>query len=309
MSAHRQTFAGDSGLHAFATAVSGNLVQQRVESRGGAAFRASISTTEIDRTAVVETSFDALRSTTTTSADRDDGRVFLMLPRNARGDLHHRRGRESIVGGRVLVIPAGQAFEVSYSRRAHLTFIALDGRRTAGLRSGPIRSAPLSAAGQWLCTGLAPALRACATAEPGEAALVRSRAVPVLRGVVDTVLDAVARPETIHLAAQRVIAARFADPEFDLAALAAVLAVSPRTVQRGFEQAGSTFVAELRRQRIEHVARVLREQPHLRVADIAHAAGFGSASVCSAVFRAGTGLTPSQWRCADTAVVANGHPS
>ncbi len=96
------------------------------------------------------------------------------------------------------------------------------------------------------------------------------------------------------------MSARLAEPP-TVAALARACGASRRTLEMRFRRAlGIGPAGALRRRRIAHAALLLRETD-LSLAAIAEAAGFGSASHLSALFRKVRGITPGAWRRQGTA--------
>ncbi|MCC9192131.1 helix-turn-helix domain-containing protein [Arthrobacter sp. zg-Y916] len=90
----------------------------------------------------------------------------------------------------------------------------------------------------------------------------------------------------------RTIEARFTDPEFTTAELAAAAHLSVRSVQALFAEAGTSPAAEIRRVRLEH-ARTLLEQGHA-VQAACLASGFLDPGTFGRAFRQRFGCAPSQ---------------
>ena len=90
-----------------------------------------------------------------------------------------------------------------------------------------------------------------------------------------------------------VMAARLTEIDVDDAARA--LGVSPRTLQRRLQDAGTTFAAELTHVRLEESKRRMLDAD-APLTTIALDVGFSSLQHFSAVFRKSTGETPSAWR-------------
>lgn len=89
-----------------------------------------------------------------------------------------------------------------------------------------------------------------------------------------------------------------ANPGLRLVALAARQRVTPRYVQLLFEDAGTTFTAYARDERLNHAHRMLCDARYSRwtISAIAYRAGFGDLSHFNHVFRRRYGATPSEVR-------------
>jgi AraC-like DNA-binding protein len=100
---------------------------------------------------------------------------------------------------------------------------------------------------------------------------------------------------------QRAIEAHLHDPDLTLSNVAATVAMSLRSVQKVFAEAGTTPRAWLYRARLER-ARKLLLTTGLTVAEVSEAAGFRDVSHFSRTFRAAFGASPGQYRkvAADT---------
>lgn len=94
------------------------------------------------------------------------------------------------------------------------------------------------------------------------------------------------------------VAARHHDPSLTPAALATVLGVSLRHLQRGFEGTGLTIAQHITRHRLRS-AELLLGSPGadaLTVAEVARSAGFASPFELRSAFRAAFGMLPSEYR-------------
>jgi AraC-like DNA-binding protein len=88
---------------------------------------------------------------------------------------------------------------------------------------------------------------------------------------------------------------RLADPDLSVEQLASAVAVSRSTLYRRLkEQADCTPSQFLQRVRVEHGARLLREQEGT-VSEVAYAVGFDSLSYFSRQFREHVGQSPSEY--------------
>lgn len=98
--------------------------------------------------------------------------------------------------------------------------------------------------------------------------------------------------------ARRLCAERIDDPALGPRQVAALLGVSPRTLERTFARANSTFGETLRAMRMERAALLLQQaaSAHLSVAEIGQRCGFASPSHFVREFRRRWGETPGSWR-------------
>lgn len=88
-----------------------------------------------------------------------------------------------------------------------------------------------------------------------------------------------------------------ADPQVDVAWIAAQLGMSRRYAQRLFEGADDAIAAMLRTRRLEHVEKLLRTGPaDLPITRVAALSGFRSADTCARAFRAHFGVAPAEYR-------------
>ncbi|MBD8042629.1 helix-turn-helix domain-containing protein [Arthrobacter sp. Sa2BUA2] len=90
----------------------------------------------------------------------------------------------------------------------------------------------------------------------------------------------------------RTIEARFTDPEFTTAELAAGAHLSVRSVQAIFAEAGTSPAAEIRRARLEHARTLLAQGSAVQTACLA--SGFQDPGTFSRAFRQRYGVSPSQ---------------
>jgi AraC-like DNA-binding protein len=97
------------------------------------------------------------------------------------------------------------------------------------------------------------------------------------------------------------IARRFGNPDLDVDAIASRLCLSRRSVQRLLEETGKPFTEHVAERRLQR-AHVMLSDPafsHLRIIDIALAAGFGDVSHFNRLFRRRFGDTPTGVRAAE----------
>lgn len=94
------------------------------------------------------------------------------------------------------------------------------------------------------------------------------------------------------------IAAGFGDPRLSASSVAARLGITPRYVHLLLEQSGRSFSQHLNDRRLAAARAMLADprQWHLRIADIAYAAGFTDVSHFNRSFRQRYGMTPSDVR-------------
>jgi transcriptional regulator GlxA family with amidase domain len=90
------------------------------------------------------------------------------------------------------------------------------------------------------------------------------------------------------------IAKSFTDPRLTLAALARRQAVSPRYLQRLFEESGMSFTARVRELRLQRAFALLTKSPAhgRRISEIAEQAGFADTAHFNRLFRTRFGDTP-----------------
>lgn len=82
---------------------------------------------------------------------------------------------------------------------------------------------------------------------------------------------------------------------WSIAAVAAKLAMSPRTLQRRLAGEGTRFTAVVDELRLESAQRLLRDRT-MSVTEVGYHCGYADSAHFSRSFRAATGLPPSEWR-------------
>jgi AraC-like DNA-binding protein len=94
------------------------------------------------------------------------------------------------------------------------------------------------------------------------------------------------------------VIARIRHEEVTISEVAARHRITPRTVQRLFEESGSTFSAFKLEQQLAYARRLLGtdKEASRTIADIAYAAGFSDLSYFHRSFRRRFGMTPSDFR-------------
>ena len=127
---------------------------------------------------------------------------------------------------------------------------------------------------------------------------LRELALAVLHEAADRVHAGYDAKAMYRERAQAVIADRFTDPSFDVAALADELKVSPRYLHSLFQGEELSPGALLRATRIRHAAGLPTgsRTRELTVAAIARLSGFGGDDQFTRAFRRAHGMTPSQYR-------------
>lgn len=130
---------------------------------------------------------------------------------------------------------------------------------------------------------------------------------PVVRRLVPT-LAATADDEDRALFARivRIMAEQrpWADPELEVGGLAAMLDTNPNAVSRALSRAGvTTFYAFVNLHRVREAQRLLLDpnEARVKVEALGRQAGFRSRSTFFKAFREHTGLTPSEYRAAQSA--------
>lgn len=154
-------------------------------------------------------------------------------------------------------------------------------------------------AGQLLITMLTTLAREADTLSPASVAAVAESVTHILVAGLSSLPAACAAPErslaALHRARIRAtIRARFRDPDFDLAALAAALRVSTSTLHRAWADEPGSLAELLWGLRLD-IARAELSDPRLAarsVSEIAFASGFRDAAHFSRAFRARFGCAP-----------------
>jgi AraC-like DNA-binding protein len=109
----------------------------------------------------------------------------------------------------------------------------------------------------------------------------------------------------LYLRAQMTVARAYRQP-LTLHALARTLAVSPRQLERAYDEIGlTTFAAHLRAVRLRNAADLLAHQP-LTVTDVARLVGYRQPSHFVKAFRRRFGMTPGAFRDAARRRAAHG---
>ncbi len=148
---------------------------------------------------------------------------------------------------------------------------------------------------------LAGLLQGGGIAEPSLAKLVATHLQDLVAVALGATRDGkqVAMARGVRAARVKAIKADFAaNPSPSAAELAARQRVTPRYVQRLFEETGETFTDYAMEQRLTSAYRMLRDEQfrHLTIAAIAYRAGFGDLSHFNRNFRRRFGQTPTELR-------------
>jgi transcriptional regulator GlxA family with amidase domain len=107
--------------------------------------------------------------------------------------------------------------------------------------------------------------------------------------------DTVQAMAEVYLRARLAVERRYRQP-LTVPALARALAVSPRQLERAYDQIGlTTFSAQLRAVRLRNAAELLAHQP-LTVTDVARLVGYRQPSHFVKTFRRRYGTTPGAFR-------------
>ncbi len=295
-------FTGVSGLAAFHDAVGDTLVAQTVLTDRPDAFRARLRAEHIGGTGLVDAVVSPLRAQRSVASAPGDGSVFLLTAAVGDGTIEHRRGSEAIRPGRLVVVPAAEAFDVRYRTSARVQFVVLPAptveRRFTHL-DGPIRSIDLTELGVVLVDHVR-ALQAAVAGLPAEGRAALRRVLdPTLEELVADVsagapAAAADAPVAVRLAAERFVDRHLGDPGLGAAMVAAGVGVSVRTLHRSFGEP-DTLGQHIRARRLDRAAERLRSGSGT-VAEIAADVGFGSPSRFAAQFRERFGATPRAFR-------------
>ncbi|WP_051570859.1 helix-turn-helix domain-containing protein [Cryptosporangium arvum] len=281
------SYRGEAGLRAFRAELADTLVDQDLVA-GEGPFRARLSVAGIGGVGFVDADVSPVRSHRSAGDVPAGSGVFLLRARSADGVIEHRGGAEPIRPGRLVVVPAGESFAVSYRGPARLTFLAVPGavvERRYPRFAGPIRGTTLSP----FAHRLFGALRSVAPGEATTAAAV----LDALLGTVAGGLVPSGPADAVRAGAARLVDEHLGDPRLGVAFLASRLGVSVRTVHRAFAEGGESAAASIRRRRLEEGARRLRDGTPVGV--VAADLGFASASRFAEQFRARYGCPPSRW--------------
>ncbi|WP_313452335.1 helix-turn-helix transcriptional regulator [Brevundimonas sp.] len=103
------------------------------------------------------------------------------------------------------------------------------------------------------------------------------------------------RAATLH-AIKKSVAEQADNPDLRLTDLAFAHGVSPRYIQRLFEEAGESYSDYVRSTRLERARQLLRAQPTATVLQIALDSGFGDLTTFNRAFRRAFDMTPSEVR-------------
>lgn len=115
------------------------------------------------------------------------------------------------------------------------------------------------------------------------------------------------RRDELRACVEQLIARNYADPDFSQKTLARRLGLSTRTLQRLFEDEGSSVTRKIAARRVEQVLARLRDPryAHVPLDEIAVLAGYSSALILRRAVIAATGHTPTQVRAEALAALAS----
>ncbi|PWR23794.1 AraC family transcriptional regulator [Zavarzinia compransoris] len=117
----------------------------------------------------------------------------------------------------------------------------------------------------------------------------------LLAAQVETLLAALPAEADVAQQVRRALAHGLGREGATLEAVAAALALSPRTLHRRLEAAGTSFRALFEDTRL-HLAREYLRDPRLSLSDVAGLLGFSEQSAFTRAFRRWTGSGPKAWR-------------
>lgn len=101
---------------------------------------------------------------------------------------------------------------------------------------------------------------------------------------------------TVRERTRKLIESGFRDPEFDTDSVSRGLHLSRRQMYRHFAATGESLADMIAARRLEEARSLLIALPDMRLADVAGAAGFASASTMRNRFRGEFGVTPAEFR-------------
>ncbi|AWC22907.1 Transcriptional activator NphR [Aminobacter sp. MSH1] len=185
-----------------------------------------------------------------------------------------------------------------------LKVVALNEARLAAIaprvRTQAFHHIPAQAGGAALLTGYADLLRAAAPDGEAGRTLAGNHLYDLAALVVQGATNAAAEPVRASLGAARLelvkaeVLRHLTDPELNVSVIARRQGVTPRYIQRLFEQEGSTFSEFLRDARLDLAVRSLGNASAATISAIAFDAGFGDLSYFNRAFRQRFGTTPKE---------------
>jgi AraC-like DNA-binding protein len=101
--------------------------------------------------------------------------------------------------------------------------------------------------------------------------------------------------QRLRLLASAIVAQHYRRP-LTLTSVARALSSSPRTLQRAYSRAESSFSEDLVMVRMAAARQLLIEQPHIPVADVARLVGYSKATHFARAFRRRYGIAPALYR-------------
>jgi AraC-like DNA-binding protein len=285
-----------------------NILGIEVEPLGERPFRTDMTVKQLPGLNIVWARSSAVRASRTRAllADGKDGFAFQW---SASPGFGERRGRELMLGQNDGILIACSEPGVLALPRAH-SVVSLTFPREA---IGPLvrdvadcagRPVPAASPALRLLAGYVEVLRRETAAAPAELQRLAvahvydlvALALGAARGAAD--IDNRDGVRAAHLAAVKDDIVENAHTDISIEAVAARHRLSPRHVQRLFEEAGTTFTEFVRDARLER-ARAMLASPRFRdkrISDIAFDAGFRDLSHFNRWFRARFGASPSDLR-------------
>lgn len=108
--------------------------------------------------------------------------------------------------------------------------------------------------------------------------------------------NTLARQRALHALSKEVVLRHYRKP-LTITAVARVLSVSPRQLQRAYARFGEgTFREDLVAARMRNAARLLADYPAIPVSDVGRLVGYSQGPHFSRAFRRRYGLTPARFR-------------
>jgi AraC-like DNA-binding protein len=238
----------------------------------------------------------------------DDAERALTLHRLDLGAVALQHGERQVrLGKKASVLTdTTQALEMHQRGHAAMTTLTVpherlglpDGAITAALSIGLGAELPVTSTITGVLRGLAADMSSFPDApwQAMEHTLVELMRALVLLSAGD---DRAARAPLAESLAIRILAYidhHALDQDLSAERVAAVHNISTRYLYVILSRQSITLRERVRTTRLRHAAGVLREEPHTRIADIAHRCGFADHAHFARLFRSHWGMTPSEWR-------------
>jgi AraC-like DNA-binding protein len=286
-----------------------SVIGTHVEPRSSAPLKAQILVQAMPGLRIVSLTSTPAHMTRTSkmAADGDDALV-LLTPLNGELRAVQRDRDVTLAPGEAVLLRHGEAATVTHSRVRYQGFIvprapiaeALRDRESAVMRRIPADH------------GVLRPLLAYARAIPGQFGSTQGGTLRLMASHVHDLVAAVAgndredpgaavggglRVAQLHAVKADVIAG-IGHGDVTISRVAARQRITSRTIQRLFEEDGSTFSAFKLEQQLTYARRLLHTSvgTHRTIADLAYAAGFSDVSYFHRTFRRRFGATPSEFR-------------